>query len=314
MTMGSKKIKIESGDEAGKAAGAAEADRAPLARLASGTLSQAGFPLTVGGLERALLADFPASDAEEWDRTGLLVGDPSRTVRGVAVALDPTVSAVKAAAAVGANVLLTHHPAFLEPPTSFKPAPSVAVEPGACVWAAIDQGVALMNFHTALDVSARAQRMVPGLLSLAFERVLLPLSGSPEKGYGQVCGMAGAERLTLGQLAARCTSVFARAPRVWGDFSRELRTVVTCTGSVGGVARAALTAGADCVVCGEIKYHEALDLSQAGLAVIDLGHDTCELPFTRVLAQAVTDAGVPEGHVAVVDQSGNWAYPETTRV
>ena len=64
----------------------------------------------------------PAADAEDWDRTGMTVGDPARLVEKVAVALDPTPEAVREAAARGANVLVTHHPAYLEAPEAFGPA------------------------------------------------------------------------------------------------------------------------------------------------------------------------------------------------
>ena len=97
---GSKKDKVQKG----------------LAQRASGPLSRQTSTVTVGALERALLKEFPAADAEAWDRTGMTVGDPARLVEGVAVALDPTVDAVEEAASMGANVLVTHHPAFLQPP------------------------------------------------------------------------------------------------------------------------------------------------------------------------------------------------------
>ncbi|WP_080797706.1 Nif3-like dinuclear metal center hexameric protein [Arabiibacter massiliensis] len=285
-----------------------------LAQRASGTLAKPTTAITTGALERALLAEFPAADAEAWDRTGMAVGDPARLVEGVAVALDPTVAAIDAAADAGANVLITHHPAFLAPPDSFRPASSAAANPGAGVWRAIERGVSLMAFHTSLDVSARAQRVLPGMLSLVFERVLSPLPGSSEKGYGQVCSLGEDDGLTLGQLAARCTSVFARAPRVWGDFARDLDRVVTCTGSAGDLGRRCLDVQADCLVCGEIKYHEALELSQAGLAVIDLGHDTSELPLVSVLASAVEAVGVPADYVRALAERDTWTYPETVRV
>lgn len=288
--------------------------REGLARRASGTLSKPVNPVTVGALERALLAEFPADDAEPWDRTGMSVGDPSRLVTGVAVALDPTVEAIEAAANIGANVLVTHHPAFLAAPDSFKPASSVAANPGAGVYRAVERGVSILSYHTALDVSARAQRVLPGMLGLDFQQVLVPIPGSKDKGYGQLCSLGEDNGLTLGQLAARCTSVFARAPRVWGDFPRELDRVVTCTGSAGDLGRACLQVQADCLVCGEIKYHEALELSQAGLAIVDLGHDTSELPLTAVLAAAVESVGIPGDLVTVLDQGDNWSYPETVRV
>lgn len=286
-----------------------------LAKRNSGTLSKQDKPLTVGALEQALLASYPAADAEEWDRTGLTVGDPADLVRGVAVALDPTVEAVRAAAAAGANVLVTHHPAFLEPIGSFRPAASVAENPGALVWAAIKEGVSLLNYHTALDVSADAQQMLPGMLSLRFERVLEPLTSDPAKGYGQVCGIGEADgSLTLAQLAARCTSVFGRQPRVWGDFGRALARIVTTTGSAGGLGRICLKEHIGCLVAGEVKYHEALALAEAGLAIVELGHDVSELPFAAVLAAAVRRAGVPEESIKVLDQGSNWTLPESTRM
>lgn len=285
-----------------------------LAQRASGVLSKPVSAVTTGALERALLAEFPAADAEAWDRTGMTVGDPARLVTGVAVALDPTVEAIENAANAGANVLVTHHPAFLAPPSSFMPASSVAANPGAGVWRAVERGVSILSYHTALDVSVRAQRVLPGMLNLNFQQVLVPIPGSRDKGYGQLCTLGEDDGLTLGQLAARCTSVFGRTPRVWGDFPRELDRVVTATGSAGDLGRACLQAQVDCLVCGEIKYHDALELSQAGLAIIDLGHDTSELPLVAVLADAVESVGVPGDLVMVVDQGDNWSYPETLRV
>ena len=285
-----------------------------LAQRASGVLSKPVSAVTTGALERALLAEFPAADAEAWDRTGMTVGDPARLVTGVAVALDPTVEAIENAANAGANVLVTHHPAFLAPPSSFMPASSVAANPGAGVWRAVERGVSILSYHTALDVSVRAQRVLPGMLNLNFQQVLVPIPGSRDKGYGQLCTLGEDDGLTLGQLAARCTSVFGRTPRVWGDFPRELDRVVTATGSTGDLGRACLQAQVDCLVGGEIKYHDALELSQAGLAIIDLGHDTSELPLVAVLADAVESVGIPSDLVMVVDQGDNWSYPETLRV
>ena len=159
--------------------------REGLARRASGLLSKPVTAVTTGALERALLAEFPAADAEPWDRTGMSVGDPARLITGVAVALDPTVEAIEAAANMGANVLVTHHPAFLAPPASFMPASSVAANPGAGVWRAVERGVSILSYHTALDVSVRAQRVLPGMLNLQFRSVEVPLASSKRKGYGQ---------------------------------------------------------------------------------------------------------------------------------
>ena len=271
---------------------------------------------TIGSLEALFLKEFPALDAEDWDSTGLVVGERAVPLRKAAFALDPTVAAVQEAAKRGANVLVTHHPPFLSAPDSFAPESSSALNPGAVVWAAIQHGVALMCFHTALDVSPRAARVLPGMLGLDFKGAFAqPLDGAVDKGYGQVCAtVSNGKPMTLGMLAARCTAVFGRQPRVWGQFDDEIPLVVTTTGSIGGVGRAALEMGVNCVVCGEVKYHEALDLSHAGMALIELGHDVSELPLVALLAQIALKAGVPQEDVVMVDQGDNWRYPEAIRL
>lgn len=298
-------------DDKGVPATEAIAKRAPhaLARLSE--------DFTIGALETALLKDFPAEDAEEWDRTGLLVGEPALPVRKMALALDPTVAAIEEAASRGANVLITHHPAYLGAPDDFRPASSAALSSGAAVWAAVRNQVALMCFHTALDVSLRAARVLPGMLGLSFKGQFVEQTGSSQRrGYGQICDVPPVDDApeTLGRLASRCTAVFGGQPRVWGDFSKPVRRAATATGSAGTLGRSCLALDIDCLVCGEIKYHEALDVSQAGLGVIELGHDVSELPLVAVLADAVVRLGVPQDKIVVLDQGGNWAYPEAVRV
>lgn len=268
---------------------------------------------SVGALEAALLDRFPVSDAESWDRTGLLAGDPLQEAKGVAVALDPTVKAVRAAKACGANVLVTHHPAFLEPPASFMPLESGAFGPGSVVWEAISSGVALMNFHTALDVSTEAAYMLPGFLGLEPRSILDPVT-QDGRGYGQVCCVREQdEPMTLRNLAARCLSVFGRPARIWGASDKRIDTVVTCTGSAGNLIDACVVHGIDCIVCGESRYHTVLAAAEAGLCVIELGHDVSELPLCAILAQSIVSAGYPEGKVTILDQGCNWFTPEAVR-
>lgn len=276
--------------------------------------AKAAKRMTVGALEAALLSEFPAEDAEDWDRTGLYVGEAAVPVQKVAVALDPTVTAIAQASSAGAQVLITHHPAYLSAPATFAPEPSAALSPGAAVFAAVRNGVALMDFHTALDVSKRGNDALPALLGLkATGKVAHPIAPDARKGYGQIC-RPDAKGLTVQQLAARCTSVFGRAPRVWGADDMALATVVVMPGSASGIGADVLASSAQCLVCGELKYHEALDLSQAGLAIVELGHDLSELPLVAVLADAIAKAGVPRDAIMLIDQSENWHYPEAIRL
>ena len=200
-------------DDKGVPATEAIAKRAPhaLARLSE--------DFTIGALETALLKDFPAEDAEGWDRTGPLSSASPRS----RFARWPWRSTRRSppsrrAASRGANVLITHHPAYLGAPDDFRPASSAALSSGAAVWAAVRNQVALMCFHTALDVSLRAARVLPGMLGLSFKGQFVEQTGSSQRrGYGQICDVPPVDDApeTLGRLASRCTAVFGRQPRVW---------------------------------------------------------------------------------------------------
>lgn len=174
---------------------------------------------TIGILEKYLLNMLPAETACEWDQTGLLLGNPEDKIEKIAVCLDPTVQVVKFAASQGCNLLLTHHPAYIKGVTDFLPGNSVANHNGALIYEAVKNNVALMNFHTALDVSEQGAAVLPKLLNLQIKKVLCPtdeqIQSKSKLGFGRVCVPKVSEKgITLKQLAARCKSVFGRAPKV----------------------------------------------------------------------------------------------------
>lgn len=260
--------------------------------------------MLVRELEAFLLSRFPAQDAESWDRTGMLVGDPEAVVGKVAVALDPTLSSLEFAKAHGCNVLLTHHPLFLDPPESVKPAAREADAVGARIWMAVREGISVLSFHTALDASYLAAQVLAKPLGLTPDGGLLETVGdSTEKGYGRLCD---GERITLGELAQRCRDAFERPLRVWGDESTELERVCLWTGGAGTSPRECNALGVDALVCGEVKYHEALDASDLGLCIIELGHDVSEQVHCSILVESALEAGIAHDDIHLRELPFNW--------
>lgn len=286
---------------------------AELCPIEGGLLGVPGgsFPMSVGALERSLLSMFPAGDACDWDRTGLLVGDASQEVKGVYVALDPTIASMKNALAAGCNVLLTHHPVYLDAPMGFYPDCRRGETPGSRVAFALSNGLACMNFHTALDVSVEGLSVLPRMLRLRCLGPLEPLSEGSPKGFVMLAEPE--EELALDQLALRCVSVNHEHPRVWGDGNRVVRRVAVSGGSANSFVDTCLSAGVDCLVCGEVGYHTALDASVSGLSIIELGHDVSEMPLCAVLASASSRAGIPDSCITMVSAGYAWHTPESCR-
>lgn len=365
--------------------------------------------LAVCGVERAVAVAFPTEWAEEWDRVGLLAGDPDREVTGVTVALDPTVSAVQAAVSAGDNVLLTHHPAFLKTPNWLSPGRG----PAGVVFAALSSGVALVNAHTNLDRAPRAGMLLPEALGLTpvkpverslqpmthitvfapeshaqriadamsgagagrvgeyagasytsapgTGRFVAPLGGNPWVGSAgeatsaaevrievvapraKARGVVGAARgahpyeeplivaaevqiarssarmgmlsdapagSTLRSVVAAASSHFEITPRVWGNPDARVSRVATATGSAGSLVGDVLASGASVLVAGEVRYHDALEALEAGLAVVELGHDVSEWPLVSLLADAVLAApGCDPASVHVLPANPGWWTP-----
>jgi dinuclear metal center YbgI/SA1388 family protein len=98
----------------------------------------------------ALEADWPARLAEDWDRVGLVAGDPADDVRTVLFAIDPTEAVVAEALSLGADLLVTHHPLFLRGTSSV----AATTPKGRAVHALVRGGCALLAAHTNADSAA----------------------------------------------------------------------------------------------------------------------------------------------------------------
>ena len=83
-----------------------------------------------------------------------------------------------------------------------------------------------------------------------------------------------------------------------------MRYVVTAQGSAGSILPDVLALNVDCLICGELKYHDALAYAQAGLNIIEVGHDVSEQPLADVLYRSVRDLGVE--NVVELPRTANW--------
>ncbi|MHB8123052.1 MAG: Nif3-like dinuclear metal center hexameric protein [Desulfuromonadaceae bacterium] len=122
-----------------------------------------------------------------------------------------------------------------------------------------------------------------------------PLHNDGEKlGLGRV-GLLP-EPLPLAEYAARLRKTLqAPALRYVGDPAAMVSKVALCSGSGASLLREAARSGADVLVTGDIKYHEARDAEDMGLALIDAGHFPTEIimvnEVTGRLSQALAKAG-----------------------
>ncbi|HEY6839181.1 MAG TPA: Nif3-like dinuclear metal center hexameric protein [Geobacteraceae bacterium] len=92
----------------------------------------------------------------------------------------------------------------------------------------------------------------------------------------------------------------ASGVRYVGDGGRKIQKVALCGGSGAFLLREALYQGADVLVTGDVKYHEAREAEALGVAVVDAGHFATELPMAAGLAASLGKELATRGFSATI--------------
>ncbi|HTH73807.1 MAG TPA: Nif3-like dinuclear metal center hexameric protein [Trinickia sp.] len=123
----------------------------------------------------------------------------------------------------------------------------------------------------------------------------LPLDDHPEVGnnaqLGARLGLIGDSRfgpdglgwmttlpmpITLAHFGAQVEQTLARAPMILGDLDAELRRIAWCTGGAQNYFEAAIDAGADVYLTGEISEPTTHIALESGVAFVAAGHHATE--------------------------------------
>ncbi|MCW7755190.1 Nif3-like dinuclear metal center hexameric protein [Desulfobotulus sp. H1] len=84
--------------------------------------------------------------------------------------------------------------------------------------------------------------------------------------------------------------------RTVGNPEAMLERVALCTGSGGGMIKDAIAMGADVLLTGDIKYHEAMEALEHGLCLVDAGHFGTERMMVDLVAEYLTEALAARQH------------------
>ena len=234
----------------------------------------------------------PPTLAFEWDRVGLLIGTDHAEIKKVLVALDLTVAVAEEAIETGCDLVLTHHPIFLEPITGVHPDRFET----AAAYRLIRHGIGMYAAHTNLDAApGGVNDALAALLDIQDVRPL------PPENLGRIGTLK--TPLPFSAFIDRCETVLQMKARIVGAVNDPVSTVAVIGGAGGGDVRAVKDAGCDAFVTGEMKHHQALEAGFLGLHCCVLGHYETETivlkPLITYLQQANHDVQY------LLTQSGN---------
>ena len=249
------------------------------------TSSSASFP-RVRDIVDIIEKLYPASLAEDWDKFGLICGDPDAVVERILIALDPVAATVDEALSTNAGLLLTHHPLYLRG-TSFVP---LSDPKGALIHRLIRGGCALLNAHTNADSAAE------GVAQALAERVGLdtttPLIASGDEshpGLGRVGTLP--EAVTLREYAHRVARALPGGPNgllVGGDLDALVRVVAVSGGAGDSFLNRAREVGADVYLTADLRHHPASEHLEGGKPyLLNASHWASETVWCEVAADSL---------------------------
>ena len=219
--------------------------------------------------------------AEDWDNSGLQVGDHNAEVKRVGICLDAVPEAVIEANKKGCEVLLTHHPLIFRAIKKI----NIASEPGQTIFEALTRKINIVAAHTNWD---KAEEGVNATLA-------------------NLLGLADVKSLDEFGLIGKLSKEFEleefleHVKKSWGlsrlDFYSEeipekISRVALCGGSGADFWRAAKLHRADVYLTADMKYHELIDATHAGLSITLCEHGEMERASLPKLAEKISVSGL----------------------
>lgn len=217
----------------------------------------------------------PFSTQEAWDNSGLLLGDPEKQVKTVAVALDATLETVKAAKKAGAQLLVTHHPVIFSPLKK--------ITAGSVVYELLTGGISVISAHTCWDCAAGGVNdTLAELLGfsnpqpLALEETAVPMARLVETDP-----MSGEE------LAQRVKEKLGCHLRL-ADAGKPITKIALCGGSASSLVYEAI-GKVDAFITGDLSHHVFIDAADSSMTVIAAGHFETEMPSMKPFEQRLKE-------------------------
>lgn len=206
----------------------------------------------------------PFETQVDWDNSGMLVGDMDAEVKKVAVVLDITHEEIKKAKAIGADLIISHHPVIFNPIKS--------VTRGSVPYELVASSINALCCHTPLDIAdGGTNDSLAELLGIEVTRTEDP-----------ILRLGTVEPTTAENLAGKIAKTLNTKVR-YADAGRKIEKIAICTGAGCSLIEAA--GEIDAFITGDASHHNFLDCVQAGITLIAAGHYETEIVVVPVLVK-----------------------------
>ncbi|HHU91978.1 MAG TPA: Nif3-like dinuclear metal center hexameric protein [Halanaerobiaceae bacterium] len=222
----------------------------------------------------------PQNLAYAWDNTGIQIGELEQEVTGLLLSLDINEAVVDEAIAKNCQMIITHHPLIFRPLKKIKKED----QQGRMIYKIIANKINVFTMHTNLDkAEGGINDYLANIFGLTAVRDLRAEDDlMTEPGPGRI-GSLDTEISLGGFLEMVKEKLKIEQLRYVGDLNTGVKTIAICSGSGADFISLAAAEGADLLLTGDIKYHQAQEAEVLGLGLVDAGHYQTEVIVKSLL-------------------------------
>ncbi|MBO4309545.1 MAG: Nif3-like dinuclear metal center hexameric protein [Lachnospiraceae bacterium] len=227
----------------------------------------------------------PFSYQEEWDNSGLILGDMDADVEKILVTLDVTDEVVKQAIQAKADLIISHHPLIFSPVLKINSEDFITSR----ILKLANGNINYIAMHTNMDTTGLSD-VANELLKIKKERAIEVNINQDDKliGIGSIGKFLNDSKeevnISLREAVIRTKEAFGQnIVKVYGDLDRMIERVAVCTGAGKSMVEECIREKCDLLITGDITYHTALDAHERGLGIIDASHYGTEVIFVDLL-------------------------------
>lgn len=215
-----------------------------------------------------LCEKYPLDLQEDWDNSGLQIGNLDNELKNVLISLDLEEEGVDMAIENDCNLIITHHPYLFNGTKSIDFTDSFYNR----LEKVIKNDISVFAMHTNLDIAADGLNdNLCQILDIQKAQVL-----ELDKDLG--LGRYGEIEKTKAKDFARKVKEILKANELvcYGDMEKEISKVAVCGGAGSSLFDDAIIQGCDLMITGDVSYHMGMDYANRGLIIIDPGHFASE--------------------------------------
>lgn len=216
--------------------------------------------------------------AYEWDNVGLLVGDKEKSIEKIMLTLEVTKETIDEAKKNSIDLIISHHPLI------FKALKTITTddEKSKCIIDAIKNDIAIYSSHTNFDMlKGGLNDYVADLLELE-DTTALAYETSQDFGIGRIGKLKS--RMNISEFSNFVIKKLNLSDiKLVIGMDKTIEKVAVVNGSGIEYWKEAKELGCDIFITGDVKYHEAQDIKEAGMNIIDAGHFGTEKHFNVVM-------------------------------